>query len=97
MCTVEAPIHNNIKQAIVDASEDQTELLLRRWRNTSRLYKNKVAVAAKKIELESTTGKFEEIAPYVSGKRGRQVFITGDVDEGVSFSLWGISVVIYDE
>ncbi|KAH8150357.1 uncharacterized protein LAJ45_05568 [Morchella importuna] len=83
MCTVEAPIHNNIKQAIVDASEDQTELLLRRWRNTSRLYKNKVAVAAKKIELESTTGKFEEIAPYVSGKRGRQVFITGDVDEGV--------------
>ncbi|KAH0608459.1 uncharacterized protein H6S33_001593 [Morchella sextelata] len=83
MCTAEAPIHNNIKQAIVDASEDQTELLLRRWRNTSRLYKNKVAVAAKKIELESTTGKFEEIAPYVSGKRGRQVFITGDVDEGV--------------
>jgi NAD(P)H-dependent flavin oxidoreductase YrpB (nitropropane dioxygenase family) len=96
MCTAEAPIHNNIKQAIVDASEDQTELLLRRWRNTSRLYKNKVAVAAKKIELESTTGKFEEIAPYVSGKRGRQVFITGDVDEGVSFSLWGIPVVMYE-
>lgn len=84
MCTIEAPIHINIKRAIVDADENQTELLLRRWRNTSRLYKNKVAVAAKKIELESTTGKFEEVAPYVSGKRGRQVFITGDVDEGVS-------------
>lgn len=87
MCTVEAPVHINVKRAIVDASEEQTELLLRRWRNTSRLYKNKVAVEAKKIEVESQTGKFEEIAPYVSGKRGRQVFITGDVDEGVSYSL----------
>lgn len=89
MCTVEAPIHVNIKKAIVSANEEQTELLLRRWRNTSRLYKNKVAVEAKKIEVESTTGKFEEVAPYVSGKRGRQVFITGDVDEGVSSLLLG--------
>merc|ERR1712000_524695 len=30
MCTVEAPIHVNIKQAIVDASEHDTELVLRR-------------------------------------------------------------------
>lgn len=87
MCTIEAPIHINVKRAIVDADENQTELLLRRWRNTSRLYKNKVALAAKKIEIESTTGKFEEVAPYMSGKRGRQVFITGDVDEGVSSFL----------
>lgn len=84
MCTVESPIHINIKKAIVGASEDDTELLLRRWRNTSRLFKNKVAIEAKKVEVESVTGKFEEIAPFVSGKRGRQVFITGDVDEGVS-------------
>lgn len=84
MCTIEAPVHINIKRAIVDADENHTELLLRRWRNTSRLYKNKVALAAKKIELESTTGKFEEVAPYMSGKRGRQVFITGDIEEGVS-------------
>ena len=84
MCTVEAPIHNNIKQAIVDATEDDTELLMRRWRNTARFYKNKVTDAAAKIEKESTTGKFEEIAEYVSGKRGRQVFLNGDKDYGVS-------------
>ena len=84
MCTVEAPIHHNIKQAIVDATEDDTQLVLRRWKNTSRLFKNKVSTEAAKIEKESQTGKFEEVGPYVSGKRGRQVFINGDKDYGVS-------------
>lgn len=83
MCTVEAPIHVKIKQAIVDASEHDTELVMRRWTNTSRLFKNKVASEALKVEKASTTGKFEEIAPFVSGKRGREVFINGDKDFGV--------------
>lgn len=83
MCTIEAPIHNNIKEAIVKADETDTELVLRRWRNTSRLFGNKVAKEAVKVEKESTSGKFEEIAPLVSGKRGRQVFINGDPDYGV--------------
>lgn len=101
MCTVEAPIHQKIKEAIVQAQETDTELVLRRWRNTSRLFANKVAKEAVKVEKESTTGKFEEVAPYVSGKRGRQVFLNGDKDFGVSFffrfgvmllrSLWGIA------
>jgi len=83
MCTIEAPIHMNIKEEIVRATENDTQLVLRRWKNTSRLYKNKVTLAAVKIEQESTTGEFSEVAPYVSGKRGREVFINGDPDYGV--------------
>ena len=83
MCTVEAPIHVNVKKAIVDASEHDTELVLRRWKNTSRLFANKVAKEAVQVEKSSTSGKFEDMAQYVSGKRGRQVFINGDVDYGV--------------
>ena len=83
MCTIEAPVHENVKKAIVEASETDTELVLRRWKNTSRLFKNKVAEEAVKAERESKEGKFEDVAPYVSGKRGRQVFINGDVDFGV--------------
>ncbi|KAL9623930.1 MAG: hypothetical protein Q9160_001922 [Pyrenula sp. 1 TL-2023] len=83
MCTIEAPIHHKIKEAIVDAQETDTELVLRRWKNTSRLFKNKVASEAVRIEKESTTGKFEEVGPYVSGKRGREVFLNGDKDYGV--------------
>ncbi|KAF8455406.1 hypothetical protein BGX38DRAFT_1088599 [Terfezia claveryi] len=83
MCTVESPIHENVKKAIVNATEDDTTLVLRRWRNTSRLFKNKVAMEAKRIETESPTGKFEEIAHLVSGKRGREVYLNGDVEYGV--------------
>ncbi|OCK84439.1 inosine monophosphate dehydrogenase [Lepidopterella palustris CBS 459.81] len=83
MCTVEAPIHVKIKEAIVEAQETDTALVLRRWRNTTRLFANKVTKEAVKIEKESPTGKFEEVAPYVSGKRGRQVFLNGDKDFGV--------------
>ncbi|KAB2578203.1 2-nitropropane dioxygenase NPD [Lasiodiplodia theobromae] len=83
MCTIEAPIHNNIKEAIVQAQETDTQLVMRRWKNTTRLFKNQVSNDAARIEKESKEGKFEEIGPYVSGKRGRQVFINGDKDFGV--------------
>ncbi|KAL8753319.1 MAG: hypothetical protein Q9199_005120, partial [Rusavskia elegans] len=83
MCTVEAPIHVRVKEAIVRAKETDTELVLRRWRNTSRLFSNKVAKEAVKVERESVSGKFEDVAPFVSGKRGREVFLNGDVDYGV--------------
>ena len=83
MCTVEAPIHHKVKEAIVEAQETDTELVLRRWKNTSRLFANKIAKEAVKVERESTSGKFEDVAPFVSGKRGREVFINGDVDYGV--------------
>ncbi|KAM0286735.1 hypothetical protein ACHAQH_000755 [Verticillium albo-atrum] len=83
MCTVEAPIHNSIKEEIVKAQETDTELLLRRWRNTTRLFRNSVAVEALKVERESATGKFEEIAPLMSGKRGKEAFVNGDPNYGV--------------
>lgn len=83
MCTVEAPIHHNIKEAIVKAQETDTALVLRRWKNTTRLFKNKVSLEAIKVEKESPTGEFAEVAPFVSGQRGRQVFINGDPDFGV--------------
>lgn len=83
MCTVEAPIHVKIKEEIVKASEHDTALVMRRWRNTTRLFRNKPALEAIKVEKESTTGKFEEVQPFVSGQRGRQVFVTGDSDFGV--------------
>ncbi|KAH7020946.1 uncharacterized protein B0I36DRAFT_333491 [Microdochium trichocladiopsis] len=83
MCTVEAPIHHNIKETIVKADETDTSIVMRRWTNTTRLYKNKVTEAALKVERESKTGEFAEMAPFVSGKRGKEVFINGDPEFGV--------------
>jgi NADH:quinone reductase (non-electrogenic) len=83
MCTVEAPIHQKIKEEIVRAQETDTALVMRRWTNTTRLYRNKVTDTVVEIEKNSKTGEFAEIAPYVSGKRGRQVFLNGDPEYGV--------------
>ncbi len=84
LCTVESPIHENIKKQIVKADEADTALVMRRWKNTTRLYRNRVTEAALKVEQESKTGEFAEIAPFVSGKRGREVFVNGDPEFGVS-------------
>ncbi|KAB8228634.1 hypothetical protein ETB97_012402 [Aspergillus alliaceus] len=83
MCTIEAPIHHNVKEAIVKAQETDTALVLRRWKNTTRLFANKVSKEAVKVEKESKSGEFSDVAPLVSGKRGREVFLNGDVDFGV--------------
>lgn len=85
MCTIESPIHQKVKEAIVNSQETDTALVLRRWRNTTRLFSNKVSQEALKVEKESKSGEFSDVAPFVSGKRGREVFLNGDVDFGVSF------------
>jgi NAD(P)H-dependent flavin oxidoreductase YrpB (nitropropane dioxygenase family) len=84
MSTVESPIHHNIKKTIVEGSENDTELLLRKFKNTSRLHKNTVAVEAKKIETEKLDSTFGDVQHLVSGQRGKRVFIDGDPNAGVS-------------
>jgi NAD(P)H-dependent flavin oxidoreductase YrpB (nitropropane dioxygenase family) len=82
MCTVESPIHQNVKEQIVANDERSTELILRTLRNTSRVAKN--AISQEVVAIESAGGaKIEDLAHLVSGKRGKVVFETGDVDHGV--------------
>jgi len=83
MCTVEAPIHENIKKEICRADETDTTLVMRKWRNTTRLYKNKVAQEAAKVEREVPGDSFEPMAPLMSGKRVKMVFVDGDPQFGV--------------
>jgi nitronate monooxygenase len=82
LCTVEAPIHHNIKQAIVDATERDTALMFRTLHNTARVFLNKVSSEVVTIEKKGNA-KFEDIRHLVSGERGRQVYTTGDKDFGV--------------
>ncbi|KAK8034535.1 Nitronate monooxygenase [Apiospora rasikravindrae] len=83
MCTAESPIHQNIKETIVKAQETDTSLVMRKWTNTTRLYRNKVTEEAIKVEAAADGTSFEPMAPLMSGKRGREVFVNGDPDYGV--------------
>jgi NAD(P)H-dependent flavin oxidoreductase YrpB (nitropropane dioxygenase family) len=95
MCTKEAPIHSNVKEAIVAASENDTVLCLRKFRNTTRLHKNAVSTEVVKIEADKKDVKFEDVAHLMSGKRGQGVYETGDVDAGV-WSLGMCAGLIHD-
>lgn len=90
MVTEEAPIHEKVKQRMVQASELDTALIFRTLRNTSRVFKN--TVAEKVVEIEALSGEtqFEEIAPLVKGVRGRELFESGDLEHGV----WSAGMVI---
>jgi NADH:quinone reductase (non-electrogenic) len=81
MCTVEAPIHDKVKQALLKASERDTNLIFRTMRNTSRVLKN--AVSDEVVALEKTGAKFEEVRHLVAGARGKVAVRTGEVDAGI--------------
>lgn len=84
MATKEAPIHDNIKRAIVAASERDTALVYRPLRNTARVYKNKVAERVNEIERETGKDmKFELIRDMVAGTKGKVALTDGDIDYGI--------------
>jgi NAD(P)H-dependent flavin oxidoreductase YrpB (nitropropane dioxygenase family) len=87
MCTVESPIHQNVKEHIVASDERSTELILRTLRNTHRVARNSVSQEVTTIEAAGGA-KIEDLAHLVAGKRGKMVFETGDVNYGV----WSVGI-----
>lgn len=87
MATVESPIHQDVKQAIVDGSELDTILNFRPLRNTVRVRKNLVSTEA--VEILEKGGKFEDVQHLVAGARGRTVFEDGDIEAG----QWTVGMV----
>lgn len=90
MVTREAPIHQNVKQAMVEASELDTALLYRTLRNTARVFKNSVAQQVLEIEGREGPTDFDDIAPLVKGTKGQELFDRGDLDHGI----WSAGMVI---
>jgi nitronate monooxygenase len=82
MCTKEAPIHEDVKRALVRGSERDTNLIFRTMHNTARVFKN--AVSDEVVAIETRGGAtFEDVRALVIGARGREALRTGQVDEGI--------------
>ena len=79
--TQEAPVHEGIKQKVVEMDENQTRLIFRSFRNTARVYRN--SVADKVAEIESTGGDFGQVHELVSGANQDKAWTTGDMDAGM--------------
>jgi NAD(P)H-dependent flavin oxidoreductase YrpB (nitropropane dioxygenase family) len=81
MATKEAPIHQGIKDKIVEMDETQTQLIFRSYRNTARVYRN--SISEKVAEIEAAGGGFEEVHEYVSGANQERAWTTGDIEAGM--------------
>lgn len=95
IATREAPVHENVKQAIVAASELDTRLVMRPLRNTERVLKN--AAVERLLEKERTLGaglKFEDIIEQVAGVYPR-IMQEGAMDAGV-WSCGMVAGLIHD-
>ena len=90
MATQEAPIHQNVKDAIVAATELDTRLVMRPLRNTERVLTNAAVerLLVKERELGAAM-KFEDIIAEVAGVYPK-VMQDGDMDAGA----WSCGMVV---
>ncbi len=82
VATEEAPVHPNVKQAIIAASELDTALVMRPLRNTERVLKN--AAVTRLLEKEKVLGDklaFEDVIDEVAGIYPK-IMAEGDMDAG---------------
>lgn len=79
--TKEAPIHDDIKAALLKGTERDTNLIFRTLHNTARVFKNAISDAVVAKEKEGC--QFEDIRPLVSGARGRAALESGNVNDGI--------------
>ncbi|MBD9629630.1 NAD(P)H-dependent flavin oxidoreductase [Pseudomonas sp. PDM19] len=80
--TQEAPIHENIKRALVGATERDTRLILRTLHNTARVLRNPISEEVVSIEKRGNA-QFEDIRHLVAGARGRAALESGEADDGI--------------
>jgi NADH:quinone reductase (non-electrogenic) len=93
IATKEAPVHEDIKQALVKAGSGDTTLVMRSVRNTERVFKNSVALKVQEIEKEFP-GDFSKIHEYVKGENYRKSFQeTGDAQSSVWSCGTGLALI----
>lgn len=95
IATQEAPVHENVKRAIVAASELDTRLVMRPLRNTERVLSNAAVerLLAKERELGAAIS-FEDILPEVAGVYPR-IMQSGEMDAG-AWSCGMVAGLIHD-
>ena len=95
IATQEAPVHANVKQALVAATELDTRLVMRPLRNTERVLRN--AAVDRLLEKERELGdklRIEDLVEELVGVYPR-IMIDGDMDAG-AWSCGMVAGLIHD-
>jgi NAD(P)H-dependent flavin oxidoreductase YrpB (nitropropane dioxygenase family) len=91
--TQEAPIHDNIKRALLAAGERDTKLIFRTLRNTARVFRNKVSEEV--VAAETAGCEFADIRHLVAGARGRKALESGNPEDGIISA--GLAIGLIDD
>jgi nitronate monooxygenase len=90
VATKEAPVHDNVKQALVRATELDTVLVMRALRNTERVLRNKGVDELLEIERDKGASlKIDDILDQVAGVYPK-VMVDGQMDAGA----WSCGMVV---
>ena len=91
MLTDECPIHPDLKQALLTATELDTDVVMRSVGFAHRIWMNDPA--RRVAEIEARHGGIEELYPLVSGEAARRVYETGDLQAGTVSCSQGIGLI----
>ncbi len=80
--TVEAPIHDNVKQAYVNNDERGSFLIFRNFKNTARVGRSPVSEEVVR-RLSQPDAQFSDVQELVAGAAGRELLQSGDLTKGV--------------
>jgi nitronate monooxygenase len=95
IATKEAPVHENVKQAIVKATELDTRLIMRSLRNTERVLRNTAVDKVVAVEKEKGAAMtIDDIREYVAGAYPK-VMQQGDLEAG-AWSCGLVAGLIHD-
>jgi nitronate monooxygenase len=99
IATREAPVHENVKRALVAATELDTRLIMRPLRNTERVLSNAAVEKILQIESEKAAAGesigIEDVRHLVAGSENRRVLQQGEMDAG-AWSCGMVAGLIHD-
>ena len=81
VATREAPVHDDLKQALVEADERSTRLIMRSLRNTERVLDNETAREILAIEAQGNAS-IDDIKHLVAGEIGLEMLRHGNPQRG---------------
>jgi NAD(P)H-dependent flavin oxidoreductase YrpB (nitropropane dioxygenase family) len=93
VATREAPVHDNVKQAIIDRTEKDTVLIFRSLGNTARVMRNAISEEVIRMERRPKGSTFEDIRHLVAGSRGRAALESGDVQDGLIWASTAMGLI----
>ena len=83
MASRECPLHPKIKNLIMQTGETDTMIIERSTKNASRVIKTDFAW--KVLAMEEKGATLEELFPLITGKRAKNIYTNGDINDSILF------------